>query len=178
MIAGPILHRATAQLWGTTTQSHEINGELKSITAASFIAFDIRFFDIIGPSPKLEKLFDLPENQVHEAPNYLAKQNKIFVSNINATYEYLIDLSTEPPQLQNLSSHPQLQSVNGGFPYKGKLIVGTDGFRDSSPPGLYLYDPATNNSEPLLNNYRGLKLGTPDDLVVDQHDQVWFVDAP
>jgi gluconolactonase len=125
----------------------------------------------------LERLFTLPEG-THEAPNFLPKQNKVFVSNFNYTYEYLIDLNSEPPVLQNLITTPELQSVNGGFLYQGKLIVGTDGYRNSTPPGLYIYDPATNTSEVLLNNFRGLKFNTPDDLVVDHLGQVWFVDAP
>ncbi|KIV81316.1 hypothetical protein PV11_03508 [Exophiala sideris] len=165
------------QLWGTTTDNPDVNAELGSIAQASFIAYDRRFFDILGPHPKLEKLFTLPEG-THEAPNYLPAQNKVFVSNFNYTYEYLIDLSSEPPVLENLTTTPELQSVNGGFIYQGKLVVGTDGFRNSTPPGLYLYDPATNHSEVLLNNFRGLRFNTPDDLVVDQYGQVWFVDAP
>ncbi|OAL23190.1 hypothetical protein AYO20_11058 [Fonsecaea nubica] len=167
-----------SQVWGTVTASPRVNSELSVLAKASFVAFDSRFFDILGPNPTLEKLFDLPEHNVHEAPNFLPAQNKVFVSNFNHTYEYLVDLSVEPPALQNLTTDPPLESVNGGFIHEGKLVVGTDGYRNSTPPGLYLYDPATNRSEPLLNNYRGLKLSTPDDLVVDQFGQVWFVDAP
>ena len=147
------------------------------MSQASFVAFDQRFFDVLGENPLLEKLFDLPEG-THEAPNLLPQQNKVFVSNFNFTYEYLIDLNDEPPTIHNITASPALESVNGGFLYKDKLIVGTDGFRNSTPPGLYTFDPATNRSEALLNNYRGLQFSTPDDLVVDDHDQVWFVDAP
>ena len=172
-----LLTERKAQLWGTETNSTTLNAELASIGQASFIAFDARFLDIIGPNPTLERLFTLPEG-THEAPNYLPEQNKVFVSNFNYTYEYLVDLNVEPPTIENLTTTPNLQSVNGGFIYQGKLIVGTDGYRNDTPPGLYIYDPATNTSEVLLNNFRGLKFSTPDDLVVDNAGQVWFVDAP
>lgn len=48
----------------------------------------------------------------------------------------------------------------------------------TAPPGLFTFDPKTNKSTTLLNNYRGLRFATPDDLVVDQYGNILFTDAP
>lgn len=154
-----------------------MNADLAKIAAASFVAFDDRFFDVIGPNPSLEKLFTLPE-QTHEAPNYLPKENKVIVSGFNDTYDYYIHLDTEPLTIEKFSANPPLQGVNGGILHSDTLILGTDGFLNSTPPGLYTLDPASENSSVLLNNYREIRFNTIDDLTIDHLGQVWFVDAP
>lgn len=154
-----------------------MNAELAKLAAASFIVYDERFYDVIGPCPIIEKLFTLPE-PVHEAPVFLPRQNKVFVSGFNETYDYFIDLNTEPPTIENFTANPPLQSVNGGFLHGDTLIFGTDGYLNSTPPGLYTLNPETLETGVLVNNYRGLRFNTPDDSVVDYLGQVWFVDAP
>ncbi|KAF2488788.1 calcium-dependent phosphotriesterase [Lophium mytilinum] len=170
-------HDLETQIWGTITPDPTIKAEFTKIQAASFIAFDDRFYDIIGPNPMIEKLFTLPQ-AMHEAANYLPKQNKVFVSACNETYDYLIDLCTEPPTIKQFTADPPLESVNGGILVGNQLLVGTDGFRNSSPPGIYTLDPDTLKSGVLLNNYRGLRFNTIDDLTVDHFGNIWFVDAP
>ncbi|KAF2805282.1 calcium-dependent phosphotriesterase, partial [Mytilinidion resinicola] len=163
--------------WGTTTSDPAIKAEFAKIGSASFIAFDDRFYNIIGPNSKVEKLVDLPE-EMHEAPNYLPKQNKVFMSAYNETYDYLIDPCSEPPTIEQITADPPLESVNGGILVGGQLLVGTDGYRNFSPPGIYTLDLNTLKSGVLLNNYRGLRFNTVDDLTVDHFGNIWFVDAP
>lgn len=163
-------------MWGTSTPDAAINEELAKLAAASFIVYDERFYDVMGRHPKIELLFDLPG--VHEAPVFLPKQNKVFMSGFNETQDYLIDLNDEPPTILNFTANPPLESVNGGFLYGDTLILGTDGYGNSTPPGLYMLNPDTLESGVLLNNYRGLRLNTPDDLAIDHLGQVWFGDAP
>ncbi|OCK74611.1 hypothetical protein K432DRAFT_409715 [Lepidopterella palustris CBS 459.81] len=86
------------------TPDAAINADFAKIGAASFIAFEDRFYDIIGSDPIIEKFFDLPEIN-HEAPNYLPRQNKVFVSGFNETHDCLINLDTEPPTIKNSRVH-------------------------------------------------------------------------
>jgi len=48
----------------------------------------------------------------------------------------------------------------------------------TAPPGLYAFNHKTNLSKPLLNNYRGLRFTSPDDVVVDPNGDILFRDAP
>ena len=154
-----------------------ITTELNNLANVSFIAFDDRFFNIIGPSPQCDKIFNV-SMAVHEAPCWIPSMNKLMVAPQNQSTQLLIDLNANPPTLMNFTSTPPLGSPNGAFLYQGKIIAGTNGFRNDTPPGLYSLDLQRNTSTPILNNYRGLKFATPDDLVVDAQGQVWFTDAP
>ncbi len=77
-----------------------------------------------------------------------------------------------------VTANPPLDSVNGAYLSNGTIICGTTGLGLTSPPALYIFDPKTNISKPLLNNYRGLRFGTPNDLIVDQRGNILFTDAP
>src|SRR6266496_3108928 len=77
-----------------------------------------------------------------------------------------------------VTANPPLDSVNGAYLTNGTIICGTTGLGLSSPPALYTFDPKTNISKPLLNNYRGLRFSTPNDLIVDQRGNILFTDAP
>src|SRR5438552_3744279 len=80
--------------------------------------------------------------------------------------------------MSNITANPPVDSINGAWFVNGTIIYGTNGFRLISPPGLYTFDPKTNISKPLLNNYRGLRFATPDDIVVDHRGNILFTDAP
>lgn len=80
--------------------------------------------------------------------------------------------------LSNFTPSPPIGSVNGGFLHKGKIIYGTDGFKLAIPPGVYSFDPKSRKTEVLLNNYRGLRFASCDDLVVDDKGNIIFTDVP
>jgi hypothetical protein len=65
--------------------------------------------------------------------------------------------------MSNLTANPPVDSINGAWYINGSIIYGTNGINMTSPPGLFTFDPTTNLSKPLLNNYRGLRFATPDD---------------
>ena len=77
--------------------------------------------------------------------------------------------------MSNLKANPPVvDSINGAFLVNGTIIWGTNGINLTSPPALYTFDPMTDISKPLLNNYRGLRFATPDDLVVDTSGNILF----
>jgi sugar lactone lactonase YvrE len=80
--------------------------------------------------------------------------------------------------MSNLTADPPVYSINGAWLLNGTIIWGTNGINLTAPPGLFTFDPKTNKSATLLNNYRGLRFATPDDLVVDQNGNILFTDAP
>lgn len=80
--------------------------------------------------------------------------------------------------MSNLTANPPVDSINGAWYLNGTIIYGTNGINLTAPPGLYTFDLNTNLSKTLLNNYRGLRFATPDDLVVDPNGNILFTDAP
>jgi gluconolactonase len=65
------------------TEDPGLSAALKTVKAASFIAWDPSFFKIVGPDAKLEVIqtFAEPENgHVHEAPVFLPETNELLYS--------------------------------------------------------------------------------------------------
>ena len=44
-------------------------------------------------------------------------------------------------------------------------------------PGIYLLDPYTNTTQPILNNYFGIQFNSLNDLFIDDKGGVWFTDS-
>jgi gluconolactonase len=140
--------------------------ELAIAANASFLAFDPRFFDILGPNPQIELFFNLSTN-VHEAPSYIPEQNAVFFSELETANQFLIELNNTPPTIKNITFTPPIFSINGGTYSQrdGKLYLAANG-GNGTVPAVWSADPVTLQSQVLVNNYRGLHLNSPDDVVV------------
>lgn len=155
------------------------------VDKADFLVFDRqRGLDLLGPHPSYEFVFDVPES-VHEAPVYVASQNKLYFSQLAPPPGYLpqqvIDLNQNPPTLSEYLSDPPVYAPNGGTFHNGLIYWGASGGNNSiggseQRIGLRTVDPATNKSTTLLNNYFGYYFNTVDDLVVSANGDVWFTD--
>jgi gluconolactonase len=151
--------------------------ELNEAGNASFFIFDPRFIDIIGPNPQLELFFNLSTN-VHEAPSYLPEQNVVFFSELETANQFFIELNNTPPTLRNITFKPPIFSINGGTyaPRDGKLYLAANG-GNGTVPAVWQADPVAMTSKVLVNNYRGLHLNSPDDVVVNNSTGlVYFTD--
>jgi len=150
---------------------------------APFLVFDRqRGMEILNSISSNEFIFKVPLT-THEAPVYVAKQNKLYLSELapNVTNQLVIDLGKQPFTLQNFTSDPPVYGVNGGTFANGSIYwaagggtSGINGFRRR--PGIFKVDPDTNKSEAVLNNYFGWYLNSPDDLFVDPSGDIWFTD--
>jgi sugar lactone lactonase YvrE len=145
--------------------------ELKAIGEAEFIAFDERFFDIIGPKPKLEPMFDLGTS-LREAPVYIPDLNILYIYDMGAQRQMRVDLNDDEPSLKYVKLNPHLKMVNGAaYSLRDGKIYACD------HAGIYSIDPETLEVNPVLNNYVGHHFNSPNDLVV-QDDSLWFTDPP
>jgi len=144
---------------------------------ASFFIFDPRFIDILGPNPQLELFFNLSTN-VHEAPSFLPDQNVVFFSELETANQFFIQLNDTPPTLTNISFTPPIFSINGGTysTRDGMLYLAANG-GNGSVPAVWMANPTNLTSKVLVNNFRGLHLNSPDDVVVStQTGLVYFTD--
>ncbi|KAH8425700.1 SMP-30/gluconolactonase/LRE family protein [Aspergillus melleus] len=123
---------------------------------------------------------------VHEAPVYVASQNKLYLSQLAPPAGYLpqlvVDLNQDPPTLSEFLSDPPVYAPNGGTFHNGKIIWGASGGNRSVGGGeqrvsLRTLDPETNKTTNLVNNYYGFYFNTIDDLAVHPRTgDIWFTD--
>jgi hypothetical protein len=162
----------TLNVTNTTEES-----DLKEVSNASFVAFDPRFFDVIGTVPKVEMMFNIT-GILFEAPAYIPERNILFFSMPGSYSQYFVNLTDSPPTLHNLSFNPPVYAVNGArFSSKdGRLYVTSMG-GNGTVASIWSADPSTWESKVLVNNYRGLHLNSPDDVTVNNvTGLVYFTD--
>ncbi|EAW07931.1 SMP-30/gluconolactonase/LRE family protein [Aspergillus clavatus NRRL 1] len=173
-----------ATSFGDTTVA---NGTvLQDIKSADFVVYDQeRGLEILGSNPSYEYMFAVSD-AVHEAPVYVASQNKLYLSQLAPPAGYLpqlvIDLNQDPPTLSEFLSDPPVYAPNGGTFYNGQVIWGASGGNRSiggleQRVGLKTLDPETNKTVTLLNNYYGYYFNNINDLSVHKETgDIWFTD--
>lgn len=178
---------STSQAATTIGDTVVANGtSLPNIKSADFVVYDKeRGLKILGTQPTYKYMFAVSD-AVHEAPVYVAAQNKLYLSQLAPPAGYLpqlvVDLNQDPPTLSEFLSDPPVYAPNGGTFYNGRVIWGASGGNRSiggteQRPGLRTLDPETNKSVILLNNYYGYYFNTVDDLAVHgKTGDIWFTD--
>jgi gluconolactonase len=153
------------------------SAELKQASNATFIAFDPRFFDVIGTTPKVELMYNLT-GILYEAPAFLPDQNVLFFSEPGSYNQFYVNLTTNPPALTNISFNPPVYAVNGArYSARDKRLYVTSMGGNGTAASIWSADPVTLESVTLANNYRGLHLNSPDDIVVSNDTGlVYFTD--
>ncbi|THW15135.1 calcium-dependent phosphotriesterase [Aureobasidium pullulans] len=135
---------------------------------ATFVVFDERGSQILGPSPKLESVFASRSDSIHEGPVYVPSLDAIIFSLPHQ--ELYHDSSCFGGKLFNGKIY---WAVEAGFsfpsPQNGSLVA--------QRPGIYELDPSTGEVTTLLNNYFGQAFNSPNDLWVDDQGDIWFTDS-
>ena len=152
------------------------------IQGSSFIAYDEKFFDIIGPNATVEQLQVLPF-QVHEAPCHLPDTNQLYFvewgPNANGTngqhdWQYLLDLETN--NLTRIKTDPPTFNVHGCVYRDGKMHVVTDGGPEETAY-LATIDPKTLKRTTILNNFHGRPFMSFNDLEIDREGNYYLTDS-
>jgi sugar lactone lactonase YvrE len=81
--------------------------------------------------------------------------------------------SADNPKTRNITTNPPLWNINGGTYHKGRVYVVTNG---SPTRAIYTIDPLTGATLPVLNNFRGSHLNSPNDIIIDSESNIWFTD--
>ncbi|THZ79680.1 calcium-dependent phosphotriesterase [Aureobasidium pullulans] len=156
---------------------------------ATFVVFDERGSQILGPSPKLESVFASRNDSIHEGPVYVPSLDAIIFSlpHQGIYQQQIVHLNGSTPRLENYTTIPPVYAVNGGKLFNGKIYWAVEaGFSFPSPqngslvaqrPGIYELDPSTGEVTTLLNNYFGQAFNSPNDLWVDDQGDIWFTDS-
>ncbi|KAL1586088.1 hypothetical protein WHR41_04792 [Cladosporium halotolerans] len=152
------------------------------IQQSSFVAYDQRFFDVIGPNATVEQLQVLPF-QVHEAPCYVKESSQLFFvewgppggsENGRHDWQYLLDLKTN--NLTRIKTDPPTWNVHGCVYRDGNMHVVTDGGPDETGY-LAIIDPATLKRTTLLNNYFERPFISFNDIELDHEGNYYLTDS-
>ncbi|KAK4890174.1 hypothetical protein LTR27_011056 [Elasticomyces elasticus] len=151
------------------------------VNQSSFVAYDERFFDIIGPDATVEQIQVLPF-QVHEASCYIPETGQLFFiewgppGGINGSHDwqYLLDVKTN--NLTRIQTNPPTWNVHGCVYHNGKLHVVTDGGPDETPY-LATIDPYTLERKTILNNYFEQPFISFNDLELDREGNYYLTDS-
>lgn len=149
---------------------------LNNVKTADFIAFDDSFFGVIGATAKLEKIQSFPkeQNHVHEAPVWLAESNELLYSDTTVTDGNLFAIDIDTHSVRQVNFTPALSNVNGGTLHSdGRVYITTNG---SPVRGIYALNLTASTVEPVVNNYRGRHLNSPNDLIFDSKGNMYFTD--
>lgn len=152
------------------------------LNTTDFVAYDSRFFDIIGPNATVEHVQKLTY-QVHEAPCYIKDTNQLFFVEWGPpggddgihSWQYLLDVETNT--LRNITTNPPTYNVHGCVYYNHSIHVVTDGYSDLQTGELAKIDPHSHEKTTLLNNYLVQPFAGFNDLEIDQVGNFWLTDS-
>lgn len=141
------------------------------VAPADFVVFDeARGRELLGHSPSVDFVFSVNPWALHEAPTFVPGLNRIIFSELSPILEqFVIDLNANPPTLSTFQADPPIYVPNGGFYHEGIIYFSVAGSSAAlkQRPGIIAFDPRTNKSTTLLNNYYGLTFTDCDDIIVD-----------
>ncbi|GAB1193398.1 hypothetical protein APSETT444_002614 [Aspergillus pseudonomiae] len=169
--------------WATSEVSDEgLSTALSYLNTTDFVAYDSRFFDIIGPNATVEHVQKLAY-QVHEAPCYIKDTNQLFFVEWGPpggddgihSWQYLLDVETNT--LHNITTDPPTYNVHGCVYYNHSIHVVTDGYSDLQTGELAKIDPHSHEKTTLLNNYLVQPFAGFNDLEIDREGNFWLTDS-
>lgn len=155
---------------------------------ASFLIFNKTLgLSLLGPAPTLTKLFDL-DAYVHEAPVFIPSENRIIFSEFGygVVSQYQINLSTDPPTLSPYKPQTPVLGINGGTLHRGLIYRAVSGSKPlflnntqipGLSPGIYALNTTTATIKPIVNNYYGTPLNSPNDLTFSSCNDLFFTDS-
>jgi gluconolactonase len=144
----------------------------------AFVAHAPRFAEVTGEEPRL---WPLAEVDAHEGPVYFADENALYFTTLprpgpdTSPSVHIKRLPLDDPEDTSLLV-AQCNGANGMASDRDvRLIVCEQGSR-SEPARISRIDRATGERETLVEDWRGLQLNSPNDVVVASDGAIWFTD--
>lgn len=157
----------------------QATADMLALKNAQFIAFDSKFFDVIGPRPTLQQLpFTLPAT-LKEAPLYIPRTNSFYFGEMSLQEYYRVRLDGPGTSLEKVSILPHLPGLNAAvYDPVTDMIYATVNPTLHQAAGIYAIHPTTFQSTPIVNNFLGWPFNSPNDLTVDRNHGIYFTDPP
>ncbi|WZH48579.1 Calcium-dependent phosphotriesterase [Fusarium acuminatum] len=153
--------------------------DLDYVNSTNFVAYDERFFDLLGPDAKIRQVHQLPF-QTHEGPCYNPVTKDIFFiewgppGGNDGFHDWQYLLNTETHKLRKIKTDPPIHNVHGCAVHDGDYYVITDGSSNETA-SLNKITPELKKTT-LLNNYFGLPFQGFNDMDFDDEGNFWITD--
>ncbi|KAL4922033.1 hypothetical protein BDW62DRAFT_217865 [Aspergillus aurantiobrunneus] len=182
-VPGQFNRSALKAPWEATDVSDPaITQTLNFLNTTEFVAYDDKFFDLLGPDATIEHVQEL-DFQSHEAPCYLKDTNQLFFVEWGPpggedgihSWQYLLDLDTN--NLTKITTDPPTYNAHGCVYSNHSLYVVTDGYGEGQSGQLVKIDPHSLKQEVLLNNYLVQPFDGFNDVEIDPRGNFYLTDS-
>ena len=173
---------------GTATLGHTAETAASRAAGASFEVYDTEFeAAVLG---RYARLVLVAEADAHEGPVYVSGEDALYFTTVprapatpasgtpRAAIKRLaldgLSLPVDPSRMSTLPApvHMPNGMALGG---DGRLVVCEQGTQ-SAPARISRVDPLTGRVDTLVDNWGGLRLNSPNDVVVRRDGTIWFTD--
>ena len=142
-------------------------------TGAAFETHARAFEDVLGYTPRLEKLLDV---DAHEGPVYVAAEHALYFTSLPKPGP---EVAIERVDLETLEVTDVRRSANGAngmaLDREGWLVVCEQGAMGERAR-ISRLDPATGAIETVVDAWGEVPFNSPNDVVVRSDGTVWFTD--
>ena len=152
-----------------------------------FIAHDAAFAAVIGDTPRLARVV---ETDAHEGPVYVAEEDALYFTSLPpptdipapgsrsvAIRRLALDVDRFPLSPEHLATVREPANMANGMALdrEGRLLICEQGTR-FEPGRISRLDPRTGAVETLVDEWSGLQLNSPNDVVCKSDGTIWFTD--
>ncbi|MCG8349936.1 MAG: SMP-30/gluconolactonase/LRE family protein [Chloroflexales bacterium] len=153
----------------------------------SFISYDETFSAVLGNAPRLVKVVD---TDAHEGPVYVTSEDALYFTTLPSPTDIplpgsrnvaikRIALNSDqfPVSPTNVAIVRESSNLANGMTLDnaGRLVICEQGTR-AEPARISCLDLATNAIETVVDQWFGLRLNSPNDVVVKSDGTIWFTD--
>ena len=155
----------TTNFVDTKTGNKTTDALLASARNAAFISYSPEFDSIFGPDPQLKLLAQVPHGNIfYEAGVWVPDRNEVWFSGDVESNDTLITVvNLESGQFHHPQTSQPVLVGNGGHYFNGKVYITTFG-NETYAGGVVAIDPATYETETVVNSFFGLRFNGPDDI--------------
>ena len=172
---------------GTATLGRDTEAGAVRATGPCFEVYDSEFEAVLG---RYARLALVAETDAHEGPVYVPGEDALYFTTVPRAPDHLVpgtpqaaikrlaldglSLPVAPSRLSTLQV--PVHMPNGmTLGRDGRLVVCEQGTR-SGPARISRVDPLTGQVDTLVDNWGGLRLNSPNDVVVRRDGTIWFTD--
>ena len=172
---------------GVKTAASQAAGAYARAAHPGFEVYDSEFAAVLGPAPRLALV---AETDAHEGPVYVPGEDALYFTSLpriadipaagtpGACIKRLaLDGLNFPVDPSRLSVVPARVTMPNGMAlgHDGRLVVCEQGAR-AEHARISRVDPSTGEVETVLDAWGGLRLNSPNDVVVKGNGTIWFTD--
>jgi gluconolactonase len=170
----------------TAALSRDAEAVASRAAGPCFEVYDTEFEAVLG---RYARLALVAEADAHEGPVYVPGDDALYFTTLPrapsipagapraAIKRLALDGLSLPVDPSRLSTVPAPVHMPNGMTlgHDGRLVVCEQGTR-SAPARISRVDPLTGRVDTLVDNWGGLSLNSPNDVVVRQDGTIWFTD--